>query len=672
MNSMRVPLVKQASGLLLAWAFLAAGGLRASTPNSQLVSTALSGPMNFSFTSSTAPLYDLTGSYQFEQQVLAPGGAPVDLVLGFSVQQDASGKLRGVGVTNVQVGANTVAAQYTVNGAIVGGGGKATRAKFSIRWQVQDAAAGANELSTISVQYNLEISQGLLSGTARGRARFAKAGGGGIDTSISGVSLPAGVDGSWRLAMNIQMPGGSGSVILPNGRSLQANLSGSFAARSGVGHLKLLGAGGGQGQTLNIDVVAATSALEGLRGKVLGQTVALKNLNGSIRSEIVAPASTTSQFAGYQACLECHTPIEQTLSMTRHAQVGVQCENCHGPAANHAANSYDPVSRPVVPYDGSTCGTCHSGPQHPTYEEWTTSEHSEVVEDLNPPDRISSCGRCHSGSVRVNLVEGTPLPVGDANQPLGCPTCHQPHQLTGLPDQLRNPLFSTNDYYLTTTSIFTNNYDPTINLCGQCHNHRGASWTTSSAPPHTSPQYNILLGTVGELGSGSAQYDPGSHALLITNQCVGCHMQSAPYVSSNQPAITGHSFAMNSYGVCAGCHGSAANASNLVVFASGIITNQIQAVQVSLNQWALQKAPAILGTAQYGTRAWEFTTPGTLSPGGPGPAAAQQALIPVNIQKARFNLYLVLYDGSLGVHNPLYCLTLLDTAENWVEQELSQ
>ena len=68
-----------------------------------------------------------------------------------------------------------------------------------------------------------------------------------------------------------------------------------------------------------------------------------------------------------------------------------------------------------------------------------------------------------------------------------------------------------------------------INLCAQCHNDHGASWTNSSAPPHKSPQYNMLLGTVGELDSGSAQYDPGSHGLLITNQCVGCHMQSAPY-----------------------------------------------------------------------------------------------------------------------------------------------
>jgi cytochrome c553 len=180
----------------------------------------------------------------------------------------------------------------------------------------------------------------------------------------------------------------------------------------------------------------------------------------------------------------------------------------------------------------------------------------------------------------------------------------------------------------------------------------------------------MLLGTVGELDSGPSQYDPGSHALLITNQCVGCHMQTAPSTSPLQPAMTGHTFAMDSYAVCAGCHGSGANASNLVVFVSGSITNQIQAVQASLNQWAITKAPAILGTAQYGTRAWEYTKPGSLSPGGPGPTATLQARIPVNIRKARFDLYLVLYDGSLGVHNPLYSLMLLDTAQNWVDQAL--
>ena len=113
------------------------------------------------------------------------------------------------------------------------------------------------------------------------------------------------------------------------------------------------------------------------------------------------------------------------------------------------------------------------------------------------------------------------------------------------------------------------------------------------------------------------------------------------------------------------------NASNLVVFVSRVVTNQIQAVQASLNLWALTQAPLAL-TAKYGIRAWEYTKPGSLSPGGPGPTAAEQTQIPDNIKKARFNLYLALYDGSLGTHNGPYSFTLLETAQNWVNQELSQ
>jgi hypothetical protein len=54
-----------------------------------------------------------------------------------------------------------------------------------------------------------------------------------------------------------------------------------------------------------------------------------------------------------------------------------------------------------------------------------------------------------------------------------------------------------------------------------------------------------------------------------------------------------------------------------------------------------------------------------------GPSTAGQALIPPNIKRARFNLYLVLNDGSFGVHNPLFALNLLDTAYDWVLQEIN-
>jgi hypothetical protein len=293
-----------------------------------------------------------------------------------------------------------------------------------------------------------------------------------------------------------------------------------------------------------------------------------------------------------------------------------------------------------------------------------------VALDLNPPDRTSSCGRCHSGSVRVNLVDGTPLPGGHANVPLGCPTCHQPHELTGLPAQLRNLLYSTNDYYLTTSAVFSNSYNPSVNLCGQCHNDRGASWTDTSRAPHPSMQYNMLLGTVGEVASGLPTYEPSYHALYIENQCVGCHMQTSPYGGATQPADTGHSFRVTSYNFCADCHGTAGNASNLMVFvANQVIGPRINALQASLDLWATNKAPAAL-SAKYGTRAWEYTVPGALSPGGPGPTTAEQAEIPVNIKKARFNLYLVLYDGSMGVHNGTFGVALLDTAQAWVDQEL--
>jgi hypothetical protein len=204
-------------------------------------------------------------------------------------------------------------------------------------------------------------------------------------------------------------------------------------------------------------------------------------------------------------------------------------------------------------------------------------------------------------------------------------------------------------------------------VCGQCHNDTGASWTNTAAPPHFSAQYNMLLGTDGELASGLAPYQPGSHALLLTNQCVECHMQTSPFVSEAVPAVTGHNFAVNSYNLCLDCHPFP---ELLEQFTQGAISNEVQLVKLELDYWATNNAPAALRS--YGTNAWEYTTTNVFSLGGPGPGAAEQALIPTNIQKARFNVYVVLSDKSLGIHNPEFCVTLLETAEDWIAAELGQ
>ncbi len=430
------------------------------------------------------------------------------------------------------------------------------------------------------------------------------------------------------------------------------------------------------------------------------------------------------QYAGSQACIECHANIHEVEKKTRHTQAletlrlihqdknpsclpchtvgyglptgfisetatpqlaGVQCENCHGPAANHAANENDLTVRPQADIAGQVCGGCHTGSQHPTYEEWKVSAHFGVVEDMNPPDRISRCGQCHSGTARLALVNGlnpSNTVTNDANVGITCVVCHDPHQnhvwtnvLTGIvtTNQLRYPDASTNYYSVSTSAPFTNRYD--INVCAQCHNDRGASWTTTSRPPHQSPQYNMLLGTVGvrpDGSTGTTNAQPASHATLIAKQCVSCHMPREDYESEAHPAVTGHAFKVESYAICQTCHVSEDNARELVRFTQDfVIKPRIQQLKADLDLWATTKAPIDLRT-KYGPLAWEYTQPGELSTGVAGPTTAEQRQIPDNIKLARFNLYVVTYDGSYGVHNALYGVALLDTARGWVHEELNK
>ena len=418
-------------------------------------------------------------------------------------------------------------------------------------------------------------------------------------------------------------------------------------------------------------------------------------------------AGPAPQYAGAQACSECHENIHNSAMDTRHAQAyeslrqvgqnknpscfpchtvgfalptgfnsefrtphlrGVQCESCHGPAGNHAANENDPLVRPRVEIASQVCGGCHNGSHHPTptFEEWKTSGHAQVVEDMNPSGRINSCGRCHSGSARMNLLKGDPLPVGDANMGIECITCHNPHSKTAHPAQLRNPITSTKDYFLTTSGDFVTQYDPTINICAQCHNHRGASWTSTSRAPHHSPQYNFLLGTIGELKSGTRPYR-AAHAGL-EKQCVSCHMPTKDLQNETQPVVASHTFRVESFETCRNCH---ALPELLTDFTALAISYRVQQVKGALDLWATSKAPSELRN-KYGVRSWEYTNPGDLSPEGTGPTSDEQALIPDGIKKARFNMYVVLYDGSNGAHNGPYSIDLLDAAQDWVEEELSK
>jgi PKD repeat protein len=466
------------------------------------------------------------------------------------------------------------------------------------------------------------------------------------------------------------------------------------------------------------------------------------------------------------SCVKCHTvgygqPTGFTNLATTPQLANVGCENCHGPAGWHKDSDHYTI-HPAVSIDPTICGSCHQGSHHPEYTEYALSAHAAPAHSSS-----TSCGPCHSAALRMTMLNeyndmmaGRPHAVTWPSTTeinawtAACATCHDPHsaQLAG---QLRNPMFSTNFYTMPSVAdgnyntTFDSYYDPNIQICGQCHNSRGARWdglkyavmttnvvsgpvtntvyvnlyttntftqvftNSSGVPyltntytqvyvsgrtnatvvtmvtntarytgltnsvdysrgPHHSHQYNILIGNVQD---GYLPVKTHSHT-RIANQCVACHVPS--YAVNSSTNNSGHTFAVDVKGCAlAGCHTSySEDALHLKIEdLQEQESNSITSLVSLLNQWATNKAPALLGATDYSKsleNSWEYSTKGELATGSKsGPVATNQVKLPDAIRKARYNLYMVYNDSSLGVHNPTYTKFLLADAETNVLSQLS-
>ncbi len=295
---------------------------------------------------------------------------------------------------------------------------------------------------------------------------------------------------------------------------------------------------------------------------------------------------------------------------------------------------------------------------------------------------MNSCGVCHSGAVRlakVAQVEDDPLAplpsVQDAvTTAVTCQVCHDPHAESGNGYQLRYPMSSLIpfSYNPSSSTSFAAQYNDQVNGCAQCHNMRGTAWTDTSRPPHHSPQYNMLIGNGGyEVGTPNE-----SDHRSIDTQCAHCHM-GPEVVQHPSPLYTNtftHTYKVM-YTACDPCH-TVDEATNIVPAIQADTQQRVLALKGLLDTWATNKAPAAL-QAKYGSFAWEYTNPGDLSnPTGlltnTGPTTAEQASVPNAIKQARFNLYLVYYDQSGGVHNGRYARYLLKVAQTQVQSLLAQ
>jgi hypothetical protein len=215
---------------------------------------------NFGTTNDGTQLWDLTGTYSVDVTVSTKQGLQVPVSLGFSIQQDAAGNLRGVvgDFQGLTIGDNValVGVSYTLSGKVTGSAGKA-EAKFIVRFNGTASIGGFQDVNfsaVLTVDAVPSSNDGQLEGVAKFSSHFAGGNFEGVTGTISDFAapLPPGVDGSWTL--NLQMIGGN-------------SLAGSATITTGPGEVL------GFNVTGPVNASSAVARLSGVRGGIVTQTI---------------------------------------------------------------------------------------------------------------------------------------------------------------------------------------------------------------------------------------------------------------------------------------------------------------------------------------------------------------------------------------------------------------
>jgi len=325
------------------------------------------------------------------------------------------------------------------------------------------------------------------------------------------------------------------------------------------------------------------------------------------------------------------------------AMANIGCENCHGPGSRHNSQTAD--AKIASTWDSEMCARCHdSGTHHFRPMQWKLSGHSNpVVEER------SGCANCHSGIGFVDKLTGMhDTLVTRTWAPIGCATCHDPHD-------------ATNPYQVRTVAPYTlmngEVYDKGVsNLCVNCHHSRSNNEVavrgniTNRYGPHYGPQSEMLKGTNAFDMGGQVENSP--HYAILRDGCIDCHMAETPEDPTDPDKflkLGDHTFSMKTADgaehveACAACHGDVASFD-----------------EIGNDDWDED------GTAE-GARA-EITglmerLAWVLPPADDPAISYSNALTPTQKQ-ALWNYKFVMQDASGGMHNAKYAKSLLLNALN--------
>lgn len=332
----------------------------------------------------------------------------------------------------------------------------------------------------------------------------------------------------------------------------------------------------------------------------------------------------------------------------------IQCENCHGPGSVHA-NSGGALIAISKPDTSGACASCHAAATHHIKPaEWNNSRHAITTRDPSGAGR-AGCVGCHTSTGyqdRLNGVTSTNLDYSA----ITCQTCHEPHGQT-KPSTNLHLVRNLEAVTLQDGTLVTNAGMGTI--CMDCHQSRrnAATYAATTAAsshfgPHDGTQADMLEG-VNAFTYGQT-LPTGAHGAIIADTCVTCHAQT---VDATDPAFTqvgGHTFKMawpgdatnppkQLVGACQSCHGKGLTTFDFPLFDfnnDGKIEGVQTEVQRLLDELALQLPP--VGQVKTALNIDSTWTRAQLEAG--------------------YNWQFVKSDGSLGIHNLPYAVSLLQAS----------
>jgi predicted CXXCH cytochrome family protein len=323
---------------------------------------------------------------------------------------------------------------------------------------------------------------------------------------------------------------------------------------------------------------------------------------------------------------------------------GIQCENCHGPAGQHAG--------PGVNIDKSlsseVCAPCHfSSDRHPKGYSWDASAHANPFAEGSEWNYMNrdGCAQCHTGNGFVANFNDIPNAVTQTYpdvQGITCAACHDPHS-------------EANEYQLRRSSVAeacTGCHENRISSHGLHHSHQGPMIVGADAEPYGPDKPTSGVGFWSGWEFPGYAYENSSHE-EIEERCAVCHMANTPTYDPTYATpdtllnrVGGHTFAVVwdndtpgdesddilNYVGCEPCHG------------------QVTIDFVRLTQ---EKTHKLLDTlAAYLPK--DPSSGELLDFSDPSLNAIQKA--------AAYNYYFVENDGSFGAHNFKYAEGLLQSS----------